>query len=251
MNAVKTMRTLLFGASAALTLMAASPVFAQVTDGSASASSLNAQLPLGTSVGTVPLSSVSGNGSDSNDLLRVTVYPYLDTGVLTTSASSNVDGSSGAKSASSSASILDFDLGGPLPFGLSADVLSSNSSVSGDAGSFAANGNSSIINLSGSGLLSGLNVNAIDGSPNQVLLNLAGISVIANRQTSTCSSFSCMITTDALFVDVANVATVALATTSARLAGNTAPVPEPSTWAMMVAGLFGIGAMRKWKNHAA
>lgn len=247
----KHIRTLLFGASAALTLMAASPAFAQVTDGSASASALNAQLPLGVSVGPVPLSSVSGNGSDSNDLLRVTVFPYLDTGVLTTSADSNVDGSSGSKSASSSASVLDFDLGGPLPFGLSADVLSSNSSVSGDAGSFSAVGNSSIINLTGSGLLAGLDVSAIDGSPNQVLLDLAGISVIANRQSSSCSSFSCMLTTDALFVNVANVATVALATTTAQLSGNTAPVPEPSTWAMMVAGLFGIGAMRKWKSRSA
>lgn len=251
MNAVKTMRTLLFGAGTALALMAASPVFAQVNDGGASASALSAQLPFGLSVAPAPLSSVNGNGSDSDDLLRVTVFPFLDTGVLTTSAASNVDGSAGAKSASSTASILDFDLGGPLPFGLSFDVLTSNSNVSGDAGSFSAVGNSSIVNLMGSGLLAGLNGSALDGSANQVLFDGAGVSVIANRQTSSCSSFSCMLTTDALFINVANVAAVALATTSAHLAGNTAPVPEPSTWAMMIAGLFGIGAMRKWKNRSA
>ena len=86
---------------------------------------------------------------------------------------------------------------------------------------------------------------------NQVLLDLAGISIIANRQTSSCDTFSCMITTDALYVNVANITSLTLASTTAMLTGSTAPVPEPSTYAMMVVGLFGIGAMRKWKNRSA
>ena len=251
MNATHTLRTLLTGASVALSLLAVSPAFAQVTDGSASASGAAANLPLGLSLGPIPYSSVTGNGTDNDQVLNVSVFPILDIDALTTSASSNVDGSAGDKAASSSASILNLDVGVPLAFGLSFDVLESNSSVTGDAGSFSAIGSSNIVNLQGSGLLAGLGLTAIDGSANQVLLDLAGVSVIANRQTSSCDTFSCMITTDALFVNVANIASLTLASSSAMLAGNTAPVPEPSTYAMMAIGLFGIAAVRKLKNRSA
>ena len=232
MNATHTLRTLLTGASVALSLLAVSPAFAQVTDGSASASGAAANLPLGLSLGPIPYSSVTGNGTDNDQVLNVSVFPILDIDALTTSASSNVDGSAGDKAASSSASILNLDVGVPLAFGLSFDVLESN-----------------IVNLQGSGLLAGLGLTAIDGSANQVLLDLAGVSVIANRQISSCDTFSCMITTDALFVNVANIASLTLASSSAMLAGNTAPVPEPSTYAMKAIGLFGIAAVRKLKNR--
>ncbi|HYG12722.1 MAG TPA: choice-of-anchor P family protein [Methylophilaceae bacterium] len=251
MNATHTLRTLLAGTSVALSLLAVSPAFAQVDTGSASASGAYAQLPLGLSLGPVPGSSVSGNGTDNDQVLNVSVFPLLNIDALTTSATSNVDGSAGAKEASSYAAITNLDLNVPLAFGLSFDVLESNSSVTGDAGSFSAIGSSNIVNLQGSGLLSGVNLTAIDGSANQVLLDLAGISIIANRQTSSCDTFSCMITTDALYVNVANITSLTLASTTAMLTGSTAPVPEPSTYAMMVVGLFGIGAMRKWKNRSA
>lgn len=247
MNATNSLRTLLTGASVALSLLAVSPAFAQVNTGSASASGIEADLPLGLTVGPLPGSSVTGNGTDNDQVLDVNVVPILSIDALTTSASSNVDGSAGPKAASSSASILNLDLGVPLAFGLSFDVLESNSSVTGDAGSFAAIGSSNIVNLQGSGALAGLGLTAIDGSANQVLLDLAGVSVIANRQTSSCDTFSCMITTDALFINVANIATVTLASSSAMLAGETAPIPEPSTYAMMAVGLFGLGAVRKFK----
>lgn len=250
MNATHSLRTLLTGASVALSLLAVSPAFAEVTDGSASASGVSANLPLGLSLGPLPGSSVTGNDTDNDQILNVNVLPILSLDALKTSASSNVDGSAGPKEASSSASILNLDVSVPLAFGLSFDVLESNSSVTGDAGSFSAIGSSNIVNLQGTGALSGLGLTAIDGSANQVLLNLAGVSVIANRQTSSCDTFACMITTDALFINVANIASLTLASSSAMLAGNTAPIPEPSTWAMMAVGLFGVGAMRKWKNRS-
>lgn len=251
MKASIRLRTLATGVGAALALMAASSANALVTDGSASAYALDADLPLGLGIGPIPLSSVSGNDSTSDSVLSATVDPFLSTGVLNSSAMSNVDGSSGSKSASSSSSILDFDLNLPAVLGLSFDVLSSNSSVDGDAGSFDATGNSSIVNLQGSGLLAGLGLVVLDGSANQQLLSAPGISVIANRQTESCSSFSCSITTDALFVSVANLTTLTLGSSTAQLAGETAPIPEPSTYAMMVAGLLGIGAMRKWRGRSA
>lgn len=251
MNATYTLRTLLTGTSVALSLLAVTPVHAQVDTGSASAYGAYADLPLGLELGPTPSSSVVGNDTDNDQVLNVGVVPILDIDVLSTSAASNVDGSAGAKTASSYAAITNFDLDVPLAFGLSFDVLESNSSVTGDAGSFAAIGSSNIVNLQGSGLLSGISLTAIDGSANQVLLDLAGVSVIANRQTSSCDTFSCMITTDALFINVANLASLTLASTSAQLAGQTAPIPEPSTYAMMAIGLFGIGAVRKWKNRSA
>lgn len=252
MTAARNIRIMLFGASAALTLMATSPAFAQVTDGSASAFALDANVLNIIDVGPTPISSVTGNGSDTHSLVTLSAgLPgiSLNTGLLNTSASSNVDGSSGSKSATGMSSIVDFDLNA-TSFGLSFDTLTSDSTVSGDAGSFSAVGNSSIVNLMGTGQLSGINVN-ITGEPNQVLLDLAIAQVIANRQTTSCSSFSCMITTDALYINLPGVANLTLASSTAELMGNTAPVPEPSTWAMMVAGLLGIGAMRKWKNRSA
>ena len=65
MNATKSLRTLLTGASVALSLLAVSPAFAQVNTGSASASGIEADLPLGLTVGPLPGSSVTGNGTDN------------------------------------------------------------------------------------------------------------------------------------------------------------------------------------------
>lgn len=252
MNASIKMRALLSVTGVALTMLAASPAIAQVTDGSASAYALDASVLDIINVGPTPTSSVTGNGSDENSLATLNagsslLGATLSTGLLNTSASSNVDGNAGPKTAMGSSSIVDFDLNTNL-FSLSFDTLTSNSTVTGDAGSFNAMGNSSILNLMGSGLLGNIDTN-ITGAPNQVLLSALGVEVIANRQTTSCSSFSCMLTTDALYVNVAGLANLTLASSTAELMGNTAPIPEPSTYAMMVVGLFGLGAMRKWKQR--
>ncbi|HEU4708182.1 MAG TPA: PEP-CTERM sorting domain-containing protein [Methylophilaceae bacterium] len=247
---MKKLRTFLYGLSGvALTLGlgTALPANATVTQGDASAYAVQGDILGSPVIGPLPYSSVSGSGSDSDSILDVSAGP-LHVGALNSSAFSNVDGSPGPKEASSSASILDVDFALNHLMGLSFDVISSNSSVTGDAGSFSATGNSSIVNLTGFGLLSGLNGITITGAPNQTLLNLAGIEVIANRQTSACSSFDCAITTDALYVDVLGQANVTLASSTAHLA---APVPEPTTMAMMMVGIAGLGSRLRKKKAAA
>lgn len=248
-------RRLLCGAAAAFAVAAASPAHAIVTEGEASASALHLDVLNGAIVaGPVVQSAVSGNAADSDSALSLTLTPILSTGILNTSASSNVDGSAGSKTASAFASIVDFDLAvasltSILPstaLGLSFDLLTSTSTVSGDAGSFSALGTSNIVGLTGSGVLSALGSVTITGDPNQVLLDVAGISVIANRQSSSCTAFECAITTDALFVDVAGLAELTLSTSTAHL---TAVIPEPSTYVLMALGLLGIiGLTRRQGN---
>jgi hypothetical protein len=235
----------LLGALMALGLTA--PAYATVTEGDASAYAIKGEVLGSPVIGPIPFSSVSGNGTDSDSILDISAGP-LSIGALNSSASSNVDGSAGPKEATASSSILDVDFSLNHLMGLSFDAITSDSTVTGDAGSFSAVGNSSIVNLTGFGLLSGLGSVVITGAPNQTLLSLAGLEVIANRQTSSCTSFDCFITTDALYVDVLGKASVVLASSSAHLA---APVPEPATAALMMAGLAGLGSKRLRRKKAA
>lgn len=248
MKNIRSILNAVSGVVLALGFVTAMPAHALVTEGDASAKALEVNLFGDPLLGPIPTSSVSGNGSDADSVVSLTIAPFLSTGILNTSAFSNVDGSPGPKEASSSSSIAFLDFGVPALLGLSFDLISSDSSVTGDQGSFSANGSSSIVNLEGSGLLSGLNGVVITGAPNQTLLSLAGIEVIANRQTSSCTSFECSITTDALYIDVLGKANVILASSSAHLA---APIPEPGTVAMMLAGLAGLGSKRLRKMRAA
>lgn len=246
MNTIRTILNGVYGTVLALGLISASPAYAVVTDGDASAYALQANLFGSPILGPIPNSSVTGNDSDSDSVISLDTA-FLDTGVLNSSASSNVDGSAGPKTAESSSSIAYFDLD-VIRSGLSADLISSYSNVSGDQGSFVAMGNSSILNLTGYGLFSGLNGVTITGAPNQTLLSLAGIEVIANRQMSSCTAFDCSQTTDALYVNVLGIANLTLASSSAHLA---APIPEPATAAMLMAGLLGMGGKRLRKMRAA
>lgn len=238
----------LSGAFLALGIVAAVPANATVTEGGASAYVISATVfdyPL---IGPAPYVSVTGMGSDSESIGSIELSDnlvYLNTHLLNANASSNVDGSSGSKTSSASSSIADVDFNLAEVLGLSFDLVSSNSSVTGDQGSFSAIGSSSIVNLTGSGLLSGLNSVTISGAPNQTLLSLAGIDVIANRQTSSCDSFACSITTDALYIDVLGKASVVVASSSAYLA---APVPEPETTALMMIGLAGLASSKRIRN---
>ena len=244
---MKTMKNILYavyGSVLALALLAASPAHALVTEGNASAYAVQAEIFDSPVIGPIPYSSVSGNGSDSDSVLDIDVGP-LSIGALNSSAFSNVDGSTGSKEASASSSILDVDLSLSHLLGLSFDAITSSSSVTGDQGSFSAVGNSSIVNLTGFGLLSGLNSIVITGAPNQTLFNLFGIEIIANRQTSSCTSFECAITTDALFIDVFGKKSLVLASSSAYLA---APIPEPETAALMMLGLAGLVSSKRLRS---
>src|SRR5690606_35738621 len=156
MNNIRNILKGLSGAVLALGLVAAVPAHATVTEGDASAYAAQVSVFGSPLVGPIPFSSVSGNDSDSDSVLDITLGP-LHVDALNSSASSNVDGSPGPKEASASSSIVGvvFDLHQVL--GFSFDLISSDSSVTGDAGSFSAMGNSSIVGLTGFGLLSGLN----------------------------------------------------------------------------------------------
>lgn len=238
----------LAGAFVAVGIFAAAPANATVTQGDASAYVIQATVFDNPLIGPAPYSSVTGNGSDSQSIGSVNIGDgliSLTTGLLNAQSSSNVDGSSGFKTASATSSIADVDFNVAQLVGLSFDLITSSSTVTGDAGSFSAIGNSSIVGLTGYGLLSGLNSIEITGAPNQTLLSLFGIEVIANRQVSTCTAFDCFITTDALYVDVAGVKNLTLASSTAHLA---APVPEPETAAMMLLGLAGLVGSKRLRN---
>ena len=233
-----------FGTFVALGLLSTSTAHALVTEGDASAYALNATLFGSPLVGPIPYSTANGNESDSDSVISLDTA-FLDTGILNSSASSNVDGTPGSKTAESSSSIAFFDLD-VLQNGLSADLISSYTNVSGDYGSFNAIGNSSILGLTGYGIFAPLNGVTITGEANQTLLDVAGIQVIANRQTSTCSATDCFMTTDALYINALGKVTLTLASSSAHLA---APIPEPETYALMMMGLAGLAGSKRIRNR--
>jgi len=245
MKNIKNLLYGVYGSILAMGLLAASPAHALVTEGDASAFVVQAAFHDDPFFGPVPYSSVSGNGADADSIASVNFGSILSTGLLSTSAFSNVDGTPGSKTATSSASIADVELNLAHALGLSFDLISSNSTVTGDAGSFSAIGSSSIVNLAGFGLLSGLNNVVITGAANQTLFNLFGIEVIANRQTSACTATDCFITTDALYVDVWGKKNLTIASSTAHLA---APVPEPETAALMMLGLAGLVGSKRLRS---
>lgn len=238
----------LSGAFLALGMFAALPANATVTEGDASAYVIKATIYDQPLIGPAPYAWVTGNGVDVESIGAITLSDSrvsLSTHLLNAQAFSDVDGSDGSRTASSSSSIADVDFNLRDVLGLSFDLISSNSIVTGDAGSFSAIGNSSIVNLTGYGLLAGLNSVTITGAPNQTLLSLNGIEVIANRQTSTCSATDCFMTTDALYIDVLGKAHMVVASSHAHLA---APVPEPETAALMMVGLAGLIGSKRLRN---
>lgn len=248
---MKNKRNILNALSAAFVafgMLAAVPAQATVTEGEASAYVIRATAFDKPVIGPAPLATVTGNNTDAETIGSVLIndsFVYLSTGLLNAEASSNVDGSSGSKTATSSSSIADVDFNVAELAGLSFDLVSSNSTVTGDAGSFSAMGSSSIVGLEGFGLLSGLSNIEITGAPNQTLLSLFGIEVIANRQVSSCTALDCFITTDALYVDVAGIKNLTVASSTAHLA---APVPEPETTALMLLGLAGLVGSKRLRS---
>lgn len=244
------------GAAFALGLIASTSANALVTEGDANAYAVGIDTVL-VDVSPIPNVAVSGNNSDSSSVISLSVPPYLSTGILNADASSNVDGSPGPKEATASSSIVDFILSVPgintLPgipgipaFGLSFDVLSSESTVTGDYDNFTNTGNSSIVNLQGSGLLAVLSGVTISGEPNQGIDLGPGIGqVIINRQSSSCDAFDCFMTTDALYISLLGLAEITLGHSHAHLAG---VIPEPETTALMMLGLAGLAGSKRFRN---
>jgi hypothetical protein len=177
----------------------------------------------------------------------------LNTGVLTGSASSDVDGTAGSKTTSGTGTVNGTVLNLLGSVSLTASVLSSTSTITGDFGSLMANGNSIITNAVltiDNGILlpdTVINLNA-NAAPNTVISNSAlsalGIFVILNEQIESCSSFLCSLETNAIRIGL-NPLGLQLVAADIKLghsfASMTAPVPEASEWAMMLAGLGLVG----------
>lgn len=145
--------------------------------------------------------------------------------------------------------------------GLSATTIRSTAAVDGSAG-LSAVGSTTIEGLNLTGL--GLGGLLIDGSlfinpnPNTVLVDLLGLRIVLNEQILSGDGVTdLMLQTNALRASFTNFALgtnllngdVVIGHSQAAIndfALPTAPVPEPATWAMMIAG-FGMagGAMRR------
>jgi hypothetical protein len=230
------------GAAVVLGMMASTSANALVLGGDANASAVD--LDGVVDISPIPNVAVSGDDSDSQSVIELSVGPesdpFVTTGILNGSASSNVDGSPGPKEATASSSIVDFSFQYPGVGGFSFDTLSSESTVTGDQGSFTPTGNSSIVNLEGEGAFAAL-TGEVAAGPNSGVVIPDVAEVTLNRQDSACDSFSCYITTDALYVNLLNGLVVL---TLGHSHANLTAIPEPTTTALMLAGLAGLGSKR-------
>lgn len=193
----------------------------------------------------------------SPTILQPGVSVSLTTGLLLSSASSNVDTTPGAKfaRASSSTDELDTTVDALLSIvdvlELSASTIRSTAEVTGTPGNFVATGSSYIENLFlDTTLTSPLSVAIYDNlGPNAVLLDLLGITLTLNKQDSFCDAVYCEISVDAIDLSFNNAVFGALTLNGSIKIGHSfaamsaLPVPEPSTYGMMLAGLGLVGFM--------
>lgn len=108
----------------------------------------------------------------------------LGTGVLNTTASSNVDGLAGSRFADASAETDNLNallLGALTGISVTSDAVVSSALVTGDFGALSASGTTMLVNTS-------ISVNGValvvtaEPSPNTVIFNLGGLSIILNEQ---------------------------------------------------------------------
>jgi len=207
--------------------------------------------PLATASGTAP-----GSYSQSGSALSASVLGVLTTGLLDANASSNIDGSAGAKSASADATVnnLGITLLGAL--GITADTITSTSTVSGDDGALSTSGGATITNLR----LNGAPVLTAGLLPNTPLLNLGGIEVILDAQSVSDTADSASISNDAIEILIDNAVagldllngSIVIAESEAEMAAtpsnNATPVPEPGALLIVASGLFGVAFASRRKR---
>ncbi|MBA3316283.1 MAG: PEP-CTERM sorting domain-containing protein [Planctomycetaceae bacterium] len=198
----------------------------------------------------------------------------VKTGVINSSASSNVDGGLGARMANAVNTINGLNLGAvvtPLLSGavtITATTIQTMSTVSGDFGALVANGSLVVENLVIKVL--GITVATINGevAPNtgiDVSGILGGVSILLNAQTLNGDAVSSLsLTTNAIQVGFSNVTvpdvgtglngSIVIGHTAASLDAGASPavpsaVPEPASALLMLGGVGCLFARRQWKRR--
>ena len=199
----------------------------------------------------------------------LSVDQSLTSGILTSTAQSafptTLSGSASATIANLGLALTsDTPITAPLTLiGLSANAVSSFSSVSG-VGNLAAMGSSSILGLQLTGsVLGSLNIDGAlfaNPSANTVLVNLLGLRILLNEQIASGDGVTGIgIQTNAIHASFTNFligtqllnGDIIVGHSQAAIAGiGAAAVPEPASWAMLIAGFGMIGGMMRRRTGA-
>ncbi len=207
--------------------------------------------------GPLPVSTGTAPGAYSNTLsaLSAVVTGVLSTGVLASAASSNVDGTFGSKTTSGSSTVNNLLVGLLGAIGLNATAVASSASIAGDFGSLTPLGGTILTGLS----LNGLQVD-VDPTPNAVLLNAAGVQIVANEQSTTGTANMLDFTVNALDIIFTNAPEFLgglLNSVNGRIiighseavmtaVADNGTVPEPATMSVLAASLISLVGMRRW-----
>jgi hypothetical protein len=210
-----------------------------------------------------PLPTVSGSAPPpynlTDSVLTLSIANVLSTGVLTVNASSDVDLLPGPRFAAADATVNDLSLSILTALGVDATTIQSTAEVSGDFGALVRIGTTTFEGLS----IGGFPVLDLTPAPNTVLLDLLGISIIANEQIITGDGISnAGLEVNALHISFLNVPAI-LGSTLGTLTGdiiishseaeltaepNIVDVPEPGSLLILASGitlLFGLRRSRK------
>jgi hypothetical protein len=193
----------------------------------------------------------------------------VTTGIITTDATSSVDGTSGVKSASGSAVVNNLNLGvlsglvgGLSLLSLTADTITANATVTGNYGSLGIGAGTGATLTNPVLSILGVSVSIPGTIPPNTSLNvssiLGGISIILNEQiTSGNGVGGFMLTTNAIDIKFTNVGVSGIGTLNGQIlidhtTAQLSAVPEPSSMALVFAGagVLAVARVRSLRRMA-